>query len=46
VKLDGRMTPEQRQSVIQSFMTIPQVTIFLVSLKVQRVLSTITLTML
>jgi DNA repair protein RAD16 len=34
VKLDGRMTPEQRNSVIQTFMTVPQVTVFLVSLKV------------
>ncbi|KAJ3384252.1 DNA repair protein rad16 [Entophlyctis sp. JEL0112] len=33
VKLDGRMTPQSRQSVINSFMTDPNVTIFLVSLK-------------
>jgi DNA repair protein RAD16 len=33
VKLDGRMTPEQRDSVIKTFMTVPQVTVFLVSLK-------------
>lgn len=33
VKLDGRMTPEQRQAVIRTFMTVPQVTVFLVSLK-------------
>lgn len=34
VKLDGRMSPEQRDAVIKSFMTVPQVTVFLVSLKV------------
>ncbi|KAJ3112097.1 DNA repair protein rad16 [Physocladia obscura] len=33
VKLDGRMTPQSRQTVINSFMTDPSVTIFLVSLK-------------
>lgn len=34
VKLDGRMSPQQRDAVIQAFMTNPNVTIFLVSLKV------------
>ncbi|KAJ3107218.1 hypothetical protein HDU97_004638 [Phlyctochytrium planicorne] len=33
VKLDGRMTPEGRQTVISTFTTDPTVTIFLVSLK-------------
>ncbi|KAI8815059.1 adenosinetriphosphatase [Cladochytrium replicatum] len=33
VKLDGRMGPEQRQAVIDSFMKDPNVTVFLVSLK-------------
>ncbi|KAJ3250982.1 DNA repair protein rad16 [Chytriomyces hyalinus] len=33
VKLDGRMTPQGRDAVIQSFMKDPSVTIFLVSLK-------------
>lgn len=33
VKLDGRMGPQQRDSVIKSFMSIPQITVFLVSLK-------------
>lgn len=33
VKLDGRMTPQQRNSVITTFMTVSQVTVFLVSLK-------------
>ncbi|KAJ3410608.1 hypothetical protein HDV05_003558 [Chytridiales sp. JEL 0842] len=33
VKLDGRMSPQARDAVIKSFMTDPQVTIFLVSLK-------------
>ncbi|RKO93595.1 SNF2 family N-terminal domain-containing protein, partial [Blyttiomyces helicus] len=33
VKLDGRMSPQQRDTVIKSFMTDPNVTVFLVSLK-------------
>ncbi|KAJ3078199.1 DNA repair protein rad16 [Quaeritorhiza haematococci] len=33
VKLDGRMSPVQREAVIKSFMTDPTVTVFLVSLK-------------
>jgi len=33
VKLDGRMTPAQRDSMINAFMTMPQITVFLVSLK-------------
>ncbi|KAJ3054234.1 DNA repair protein rad16 [Rhizophlyctis rosea] len=33
VKLDGRMAPQQRDTVIQKFMTDPEVTVFLVSLK-------------
>jgi len=33
VKLDGRMTPTQRDSMIKAFMTLPQITVFLVSLK-------------
>eukprot|EP01134_Creolimax_fragrantissima_P003731 CFRG3731T1 len=33
VKLDGRMTPEQRAAVIDAFMTNHTVTVFLVSLK-------------
>ena len=33
VKLDGRMGPEQRDRVINTFMTDPNVTVFLVSLK-------------
>ena len=33
VKLDGRMSPIQRDAVIQHFMTDPTVTVFLVSLK-------------
>ncbi|KAJ3040875.1 DNA repair protein rad16 [Rhizophlyctis rosea] len=33
VKLDGRMAPQQRDTVIQKFMTDPNVTVFLVSLK-------------
>ena len=33
VKLDGRMAPKQRDTVIQKFMTDPEVTVFLVSLK-------------
>ncbi|TPX37568.1 hypothetical protein SmJEL517_g00672 [Synchytrium microbalum] len=33
VKLDGRMGPEARASVIRSFMTNPEITVFLVSLK-------------
>ncbi|KNC99583.1 uncharacterized protein SPPG_04971 [Spizellomyces punctatus DAOM BR117] len=33
VKLDGRMAPQQRDTVIKSFMTDPTVTVFLVSLK-------------
>ncbi|KAJ3333733.1 DNA repair protein rad16 [Blyttiomyces sp. JEL0837] len=33
VRLDGRMTPQARDTVIQSFMTDPAVTVFLVSLK-------------
>lgn len=32
-RLDGRMSPSQRDAVIQSFMTNPRVTIFLISLK-------------
>jgi DNA repair protein RAD16 len=34
VKLDGRMSPTQRQAVIDAFNTHPQITVFLVSLKV------------
>lgn len=34
VKLDGRMSPEQRDNVIKAFSTNPQITVFLVSLKV------------
>ncbi|KAL5034255.1 hypothetical protein BDV3_003821 [Batrachochytrium dendrobatidis] len=33
VKLDGRMAPFQRDDVINSFMTDPSITVFLVSLK-------------
>lgn len=33
VKLDGRMSPIQRDTVIRSFMTDPGITVFLVSLK-------------
>ncbi|KAJ1502413.1 ATP-dependent helicase, partial [Coelomomyces lativittatus] len=33
VKLDGRMSLQQRDSVIQAFMTNPNVTVFLISLK-------------
>lgn len=33
VKLDGRMGPVQRQAVIDAFMTKPEITVFLVSLK-------------
>lgn len=33
VKLDGRMSPQQRNTVIQTFMTDATVTVFLVSLK-------------
>ena len=33
VKLDGRMGPEQRDTVIKNFMTDPTITVFLVSLK-------------
>ncbi|KAI8924852.1 SNF2 family N-terminal domain-containing protein [Entophlyctis helioformis] len=33
VKLDGRMGPEQRDTVIKSFMGDPTITVFLVSLK-------------
>lgn len=33
VKLDGRMNPEQRASIIHSFSTDPEVTVFLISLK-------------
>jgi DNA repair protein RAD16 len=33
VKLDGRMSPSQRASIINSFNTDPEVTVFLVSLK-------------
>lgn len=33
VKLDGRMGPAQRQIVIDSFMTDPSITVFLISLK-------------
>ncbi|ODQ51753.1 hypothetical protein SAICODRAFT_8683 [Saitoella complicata NRRL Y-17804] len=33
VKLDGHMTPQQRDSTIKHFMTDPAVTVFLVSLK-------------
>lgn len=33
VKLDGRMSPPQRATVISKFMTDPTVTVFLVSLK-------------
>lgn len=33
VKLDGRMSPVQRDTVIQKFMKDPTVTVFLVSLK-------------
>ncbi|KAI9204403.1 SNF2 family N-terminal domain-containing protein [Polychytrium aggregatum] len=33
VKLDGRMSPDQRSAVINKFMTDPNVTVFLVSLK-------------
>jgi DNA repair protein RAD16 len=33
VKLDGRMSAQQRDAVIKSFMTVPQITVFLVSLK-------------
>ncbi|TPX65967.1 hypothetical protein SpCBS45565_g04840 [Spizellomyces sp. 'palustris'] len=33
VKLDGRMGPQQRDTVIKNFMTDPTVTVFLVSLK-------------
>lgn len=33
VKLDGRMSPSQRNTIIQSFNTDPAVTVFLVSLK-------------
>ncbi|KAI9004679.1 SNF2 family N-terminal domain-containing protein [Gaertneriomyces semiglobifer] len=33
VKLDGRMAPQQRDTVIKKFMTEPTVTVFLVSLK-------------
>ena len=33
VKLDGRMSPQQRDAVIKSFMNTPQITVFLVSLK-------------
>lgn len=33
VKLDGRMSPKQRQHVIDKFMTDVNVTVFLVSLK-------------
>ncbi|KAJ2076512.1 DNA repair protein rad16 [Coemansia sp. RSA 988] len=32
-RLDGRMTPQQRNAVIQTFMTQPEYTVFLVSLK-------------
>ncbi|EPZ32474.1 Helicase, superfamily 1/2, ATP-binding domain-containing protein [Rozella allomycis CSF55] len=33
VKLDGRMSPSQRDAVINGFMTHPDITVFLVSLK-------------
>ena len=33
VKLDGRMSPQQRDTAIKMFMTDPTVTVFLVSLK-------------
>ncbi|KAJ3303636.1 hypothetical protein HDV03_003610 [Kappamyces sp. JEL0829] len=33
VKLDGRMNPEQRAAIINSFSTDPAVTVFLISLK-------------
>jgi DNA repair protein RAD16 len=33
VKLDGRMSPQQRDAVIKAFMNDPKVTVFLVSLK-------------
>lgn len=33
VKLDGRMSPQQRNTVIQTFMTDATVTVFLISLK-------------
>ncbi|PIA13127.1 hypothetical protein COEREDRAFT_49822 [Coemansia reversa NRRL 1564] len=32
-RLDGRMSPQQRNAVIQTFMTHPEYTVFLVSLK-------------
>jgi hypothetical protein len=34
VKLDGRMTPQHRATVIDNFNSIPQISVFLVSLKV------------
>eukprot|EP00842_Homolaphlyctis_polyrhiza_P004367 jgi/Hompol1/4931/HPOL_004043-RA len=33
VKLDGRMGPQQRETVINAFMTDPSITVFLISLK-------------
>lgn len=33
VKLDGRMNPQQRATIINSFSNDPQVTVFLISLK-------------
>ena len=34
VKLDGRMSPANRAAVIEAFNTKPEITVFLISLKV------------